>query len=595
MEIEVSLSALTPSQYRPFMQMWRPDPKMLQLFQKISGRTGRKAMRLYFDFQSDKLIKTFAPECPSEIKDYLVEKGFVLEDYLSGTVKDKHNRILRLGKVLKDPELKKIFETDPSRKALVEVTRGKKSICLSMHPYDVAGMSTGRGWTSCMNLDDGINKQFVRDDIKQHTLIAYLVDTTDRDIKRPLSRVLIKRFYSEQSKDKFIYHVERVYPAPNMPFIESVQTFVDQKINKELLGGESLEYRYRIHEDLYSDTRESIFPQLTYAESNPAEVKNILATHPLSVVSDMQWSVLARRFKDELFGMIFTQERLESPHELNSEVLATIIEAFKSVLSERDFEMMMARISAFAIRSEREVFASIVLQQVILQQSETGAKLFGMNGSFGSMVRRLSRSLGVWAPFAREKLSQRYRIVKMFVDLFIRKNFVRDSEVALEAIADMAGEGYSAKTDQSFMEAMKEFEDVMPMAYVIDHAVSFRRSEYQLRALFYSKAPDANYEVSIGSYVITVIMRKMSEASRKKLADYFGVDNEFNAGSRVADDPRFPSLLKEGAEVFNFGYTEDGHGKMIFYPTTVQSEKDLRFGVEESILDAALVMMDDEQ
>lgn len=594
MEIEVSLSALTPSQYRPFMQIWRPDPKMLELFQKISGRTGRRAMRLYFDFQNDKLIKAFAPECPSEIKDYLIEKGFVLEDYLSGTVKDKHNRIMRLGKVLKDPELKKLFETDPSRKALVEVTRGKKSICLSMHPYDVAGMSTGRGWTSCMDLNDGINKKYVRDDVKQHTLIAYLIDTTDRDIKRPLSRVLIKRFYSEQSTNKFFYHVEKVYPAPNDPFIESVQSFIDDKINAELLGGDSLEYRYRIHKDLYTDTRESIFPQLTYAKSDPLEVKNILQTHPLEIVSDMQWQTLTRRFKEDLFGMVFTQERQESPHEFTSERLATIIGAFKSNLSERDFEMMMARISAYATLSKREIFAAMVLQQVILQQSKFGAKVFAGNEMFETLVRRLSNSIGVWAPFAREKLSERYRIVKMFVDLFVRSNLVRDPEVALKTVMYMASEGYSAKTDEAFLVAMKEFEDVMPIGYIIDHANGFRRNEYQLRAMHFSASPEANYEVSIGSYVITVIMRKMSEGSRKKLAEYFGVESEFDAGSRVADDPRFESLLAQGAEVFNFKFTKDPHGKYIFYPTTESTEKDLRFGVEESILDAALVMMDED-
>ena len=67
-------------------------------------------------------------------------------------------------------------------------------IIISRHPYDIAGMSTGRGWTSCMNLDEGMYKYYVESSLMHGVLIAYLTKANDTikyrnpaDKKRPFT------------------------------------------------------------------------------------------------------------------------------------------------------------------------------------------------------------------------------------------------------------------------------------------------------------------------------------------------------------------------------------------------------------------------
>lgn len=55
----------------------------------------------------------------------------------------------------------------------------KGKIIISRHPYDIIGMSTDRGWTSCMNLKTGEYKHFVESSLMNGVLIAYLSNPKD--------------------------------------------------------------------------------------------------------------------------------------------------------------------------------------------------------------------------------------------------------------------------------------------------------------------------------------------------------------------------------------------------------------------------------
>ena len=63
---------------------------------------------------------------------------------------------------------------------------------------DIALMSTGRDWTSCMELDKGSHHKSVYCEVKEGGLIAYLIRGDDKDIKKPLARVLIRRFDNQE-------------------------------------------------------------------------------------------------------------------------------------------------------------------------------------------------------------------------------------------------------------------------------------------------------------------------------------------------------------------------------------------------------------
>lgn len=272
MELMVSLSALPPSQYRKYRKGWKPNPTLLALFEKISGKKGHKAMRIYIDAKTDAVIKNVTQNVkpPIEIVDALMEKNIVLVDYVAGTGKDSHGRIVKIGKYLaKDPDLKKMFDSDPKRKSLVNATRNHQLICISMHPYDIAGMSTDRGWVSCMNLKDGSNKRFIKQDIAGGTLIAYLIDPQDKNINKPIARCLAKPFF-EKSKakaaEKFVgsetvnalYLVEYAYPDNKMPFVHTLQDWLNEQINPFVASTERKGV-YELSKKLYADTRGAVF------------------------------------------------------------------------------------------------------------------------------------------------------------------------------------------------------------------------------------------------------------------------------------------------------------------------------------------------
>lgn len=593
MEIEVSLSALTPSQYRPFMKMFKPDPEILRMFQKISGRMGNRAMRLYFDFQSDKLLKGFSPECPSEIKDYLVEKGFVLEDYVSGTARDKHDRVVRIGKILsKNKELAKTFESDPNRKAIVSVTRGKKTVCLSMHPYDVAGMSTGRGWTSCMDLVDGINNKYVKEDIKHHTLVAYLIDSSDKDLKRPLSRVLLKRFYATNKKD-FFYHVEKVYPMPNAPFIISVQEFVNEHINKYLMPeGGFPDTTYMLQEDLYNDTGAALMPELSLDSADPERVRNILGTRDPRLVADIQWDLLANKFKDDLFSMVFTEARISEPDKFNNSTLVLFCDAMRNVLTKEKFERMMLSLGAYMMRTKRQYLINIVFYMSLYYRTYSFLRMCGRTPEIDVLMRDLGRNIGVLEPRLRDTEAR----LQFFEDLVEPMHeYIKDRGLFIRSFALLCGEVTHFMELDSFVHYIKKFEKYIEFDTVVDYASYFNRPEHKLKALALAYDTDQIKELNIGTFMYRVYEKEFSDAMKQKFFAAMNEDDMLQACLKWSHDKRFEEMLKANGESMGFNYFRERHRESMvtFYPTIRHNDQaEFLFVVAESLLDTAYQLTD---
>jgi hypothetical protein len=86
------------------------------------------------------------------------------------------------------------YNADPIRlKKKIEASDDLMMV-ISDHAYDIAGMSTGRDWTSCMNIKNGTNKDYVENDIRYGTIIAYLCEASDTNIRNPYARILIKPY-----------------------------------------------------------------------------------------------------------------------------------------------------------------------------------------------------------------------------------------------------------------------------------------------------------------------------------------------------------------------------------------------------------------
>lgn len=243
MKIMVSLSALAPSQYRKYVKGWDKG-RYANAFEKAAGK--KNAYRIYLPLDNE--AESFVP-APQEIARTISELGWTVEDYRAGIAVDKSGkRRMRIGRLLtKHPHLLKLFNEDKTRAAY----RGKFIICISRHPYDIAGASTDRGWTSCMNLVDGENRHYIADEIKIGSLIAYLIEEHDTNIKRPTARTMIKPFYKDDDKEQLhplLIADPAVYGTNVKGFVRTVQRWLDKNLNHKRTEG-----IYRIHDSSYED------------------------------------------------------------------------------------------------------------------------------------------------------------------------------------------------------------------------------------------------------------------------------------------------------------------------------------------------------
>ena len=141
----------------------------------------------------------------SEVQKAVQSVGYNIDDYKSGIASkaDDPNRKIRIGKLIKDQKLLQQFANDKTRAA---TKQQNLVVAISRDPVDIGGMSTDRGWTSCMDLDGGINKRYVPTEIKNGAIIAYLINDDDREISRPKARILLKPYYYQNHMNIIVHH-----------------------------------------------------------------------------------------------------------------------------------------------------------------------------------------------------------------------------------------------------------------------------------------------------------------------------------------------------------------------------------------------------
>jgi hypothetical protein len=201
------------------------------------------------------------------------------EDYIAGLA-EKNGRKTRIGKILRryveqENELidRKIKELSPSGKntgdpdidiqlidlkSTVPFVNGleadyansharagknidnKLLVVISQLPHDIGSMSTNRGWTSCMNLDDGHHKEDIYCEVAVGSLVAYLIREEDKQIAHPIGRIHIKRLVGEQG-DSLAIPETTVYGVNNSSlsdlFLKTVKNWIGSKQKEENLSG----------------------------------------------------------------------------------------------------------------------------------------------------------------------------------------------------------------------------------------------------------------------------------------------------------------------------------------------------------------------
>ena len=173
-----------------------------------------------------------------DVKAHLEKHGYKITDYKGNkAVEPKYGREIRIGKALNatgaSKDLMDTFNNDPKRAAS---NSGKLGVVISRHPHDVAGMSTDRGWRSCMKMgktgnkkdyDAGQYSHYLKHDVKQGTHVAYLVHEHDKEAKQPLARIALKPFQSEDKKDTILRPEGTQYGTSDHAFGHTVKKWAE--------------------------------------------------------------------------------------------------------------------------------------------------------------------------------------------------------------------------------------------------------------------------------------------------------------------------------------------------------------------------------
>jgi hypothetical protein len=323
---------LLPSQFRPYVKAFVRD-RYADLFKKYKEKYDgdRNAYRIFlplYGSKSSSLIET-------EIKDFLLTKDYEILDYLKGWCKHKTAKNKsKIGQILtrNDREdLLKRFNEDPARKV-----GENKMVCISRHPYDIAGADTDRRWTNCMTigtkfsprmkkdieeirkleidiltkqieqkkvqyqLEDisnkneqdeelqkksealnheiyeisnkvgtlansianrqktGCNVKYLISDVKEGSLISFLISKDDRNIKDPFAVMNIKPYINldeegETHKDKFVLMSDKNwYGEGSIEFKSTVDDWLNE-VNSEFLGDKNLGI-FKLNSSIYNDS-----------------------------------------------------------------------------------------------------------------------------------------------------------------------------------------------------------------------------------------------------------------------------------------------------------------------------------------------------
>jgi hypothetical protein len=204
--------------------------KMGNYFKKFEDHSNNYN-RIYFDLEVD--TDNFEIVIPDEIIDFFDWYGpmgpdktskLKILDYQKGICQDKDGRQIRIGRLLRKLGEDRLLQTYNKSKENILKNIDDLQVVISRHPYDIIGMSTDRGWTTCHDLDDkrygGAHLHGLMDDLHRGTLVAYIIRKGDRNIKNPLSRCLIFR------RDDTLFIDRHVY-GTNVPgFVEFLNKWV---------------------------------------------------------------------------------------------------------------------------------------------------------------------------------------------------------------------------------------------------------------------------------------------------------------------------------------------------------------------------------
>ncbi len=312
--INVLLAKLTEKQYKPYKELYESmkeeyDKRYDHIFGVgnnrlyLDGNVEMEAVDYSVDLFSADFAK-FVTFLTNNLTEYYFENLYL--DILYNRIYSKDGREYKLTKFLQlltEQKLKNVTKEEydyilnaydvkeiipyyisklPPKSILNDSNKINLSVVISRNPYDIAGMSTDRRWTSCMKLpnDDpsiypgGAYHQHLMHDIELGTLVAYLIEPIDKNIDRPYARIAIKPYQNIIDKSIMLYSESKIYHDDSLDeniyeeFNKIVHEFLD-KIQ------DSKEGIFESMPDLYNDSGEN-FKIKTNKNEKSILIRNII-------------------------------------------------------------------------------------------------------------------------------------------------------------------------------------------------------------------------------------------------------------------------------------------------------------------------------
>lgn len=172
----------------------------------------------------------------------------------------------------KPQSVSQVFASDPIR-----ASQGGLNVHITRNKFDVCGMSTNRSWKSCMNLDGGGNRHYLKNDIEHGTLTAYLTHKDDSNIDHPIGRINLKRFEPIGDSGKAIYRPEdSKYGTLPHEFRKQVSDWAEKNYPSD-----EKTFAYSKASGLYNDDGKSLItnPKASVQGMDHAKLHDVINSH----------------------------------------------------------------------------------------------------------------------------------------------------------------------------------------------------------------------------------------------------------------------------------------------------------------------------
>jgi hypothetical protein len=213
------------------------------------------------------------------------------EDYKKGTTLDRHGREVKIGRLIKDNDLRNQFDQDPSRKiaktsTLKTTTVRGTEVAGQTNPEPNAEHPNGHSWhdISCKNVENGINKHYLDKEIQHGTVVHFVHDHNGQEIYR----ATLHPHHNDEGHT--IYSVDAEYGIKHPNFTQDAHRVASQ------LSGEYKRGTFVKNRNVYNDNgmRYALHPAAPGAEvdketheelakpyeKQSAEKLRVLLTHP---------------------------------------------------------------------------------------------------------------------------------------------------------------------------------------------------------------------------------------------------------------------------------------------------------------------------